>query len=690
MKENDFDLLDLDATAGWRQLEVEAALDSVQSRGDKQTKKKINPIEKPKVEERAKKKKSNPVEKPKVEAKKAKTRTKPKKNEKRKKESFFRKLSAMDYVIAFTGVAIGAVAIVLGVMYSNIQTKNAQLEAFVSIGEELSGIGIAGEDTLRAMADFRRNSFKESETVSTEYEEKDIPDEKIEVGVIAQSVVKDLKVKFINSKTEKLIGGVPFKIDVVDAKNKSSEYADDDKDGVIYIKSIVSGEASIRLKPLDGYSDYSLDSGVTKVKIKENIDFKKIDVSNEVKTEAQVNAAKEDTARKESGGEILTDTVGWVESSKTLIEGEVSYQSLSKDSIADPFLSSKVSGLTYSQLYFLTSSLETEKLEKGEPVDTEEPVTEKQTSEQETQESTEQSTEEAPDTTKKEKATDVSALLKDKSGNQVYICVDGEYTEAKNEDYAKYDKFFLKTSTEQYKYTGWQDIDGCTYYFDAEGNKVTGDQIIQGARYSFGSDGALKKGSGTLGIDVSKWNGSIDWNKVKNAGVSYVIIRCGYRGSTTGALIEDPTFRKNISGATAAGLKVGVYFFSQATNEVEAVEEASMTLGLISGNNISFPVFLDVEPSGGRGDAIDSSTRTQVINAFCQTIKNSGYQAGVYANKNWLGEKFNPGSLSGCRIWLAQYTSAPSYSGRYDMWQYSSKGTVAGISGKVDMNLSYF
>lgn len=119
-----------------------------------------------------------------------------------------------------------------------------------------------------------------------------------------------------------------------------------------------------------------------------------------------------------------------------------------------------------------------------------------------------------------------------------------------------------------------------------------------------------------------------------------MIIRCGYRGSTTGALIEDPTFRTNIKGASGAGLKVGIYFFTQAVNEVEAVEEASMVLGLIKGYNISYPVFLDVESSGGRADGIDASTRTAVCRAFCQTIQNSGYKSGIYANKTWLNERW--------------------------------------------------
>ncbi len=294
-------------------------------------------------------------------------------------------------------------------------------------------------------------------------------------------------------------------------------------------------------------------------------------------------------------------------------------------------------------------------------------------------------------TKEKDVSGDNKTRLKDRKGRQVYIKnSDGKFVEATYADYFKNNKFYLKSGNVKYRYTGWQTIDGYTYFFDKNGNYVTGEQVIQGAKYTFGSDGRLSSSSGSMGIDVSKWNGSIDWNAVRNSGVSYVIIRCGYRGSSTGALIEDPKFVSNIKGAKAAGLKVGVYFFSQAVNEVEAVEEASMVLNLVKGYGLNYPVFLDVEASGGRGDSINASTRTAVCKAFCATIQNSGYSAGIYANKTWLTSYINTGSLTGYKIWLAQYAAAPSYTAtRYDMWQYSSKGRVSGISGNVDMNISY-
>ena len=284
--------------------------------------------------------------------------------------------------------------------------------------------------------------------------------------------------------------------------------------------------------------------------------------------------------------------------------------------------------------------------------------------------------------------------LKTKKGEDLYILVNGEYKKATVDDFNnKKGPFYKKVEKKtggKYKYTGWQHLDNGTFFFDKNGNFVTGEQVIQGAKYLFGSDGRLSSGSGVLGIDVSKWNGSINWNEVKNSGVSFVIIRCGFRGSTAGGLVQDANFRTNIDGATKAGLKVGVYFFSQAVNEMEAIEEASTVLNLIKGYNVPYGVFLDVESSGGRGDSISVDTRTKVCQAFCKTINNSGYRAGVYANKTWFNSNINTPNITNYKIWLAQYSAAPTYNRtRYDIWQYTSSGSVRGISGKVDMNISY-
>lgn len=198
-------------------------------------------------------------------------------------------------------------------------------------------------------------------------------------------------------------------------------------------------------------------------------------------------------------------------------------------------------------------------------------------------------------------------------------------------------------------------------------------------------------GTASLGIDVSKWQGEIDWDKVKNDGIDFVIIRCGYRGSVTGSLVEDPYFQQNIRGATAAGLQVGVYFFTQAVNEVEAVEEASMVVSLIRDYELTYPVFIDTEGAGGdgRADSLSVEDRTAVCEAFCTTVKNAGFEAGVYASRNWYNKNLETAFLEDFVIWLAEYRSVPLYQGYYQMWQYTSKGSVNGISGNVDMNISY-
>jgi GH25 family lysozyme M1 (1,4-beta-N-acetylmuramidase) len=201
-----------------------------------------------------------------------------------------------------------------------------------------------------------------------------------------------------------------------------------------------------------------------------------------------------------------------------------------------------------------------------------------------------------------------------------------------------------------------------------------------------------KSGSGTkLGIDVSKWNGDIDWRKVKDAGVEFAIIRAGYRGSVTGSIVVDPYFEYNMKEAASAGVSAGVYFFTQAVNEVEAVEEASAVIELIKKYNIEFPIYIDTEGAGGNGraDALDKETRTLVCEAFCRTIENAGYKAGVYASRNWYYNNLETSGLERYQIWLAEYRSAPLYQGYYNMWQYTSKGKIDGIEGNVDLDIFY-
>lgn len=911
--------------------------------------------------------------------------------------SWFSQWTVMDKLIAVTGVLVLVLAIATAGLFAADRGVNKQIAAFAPVGEQLETIGVTGKDKLLAVADAKKamlEAAKLEAELNQEYEENDLSTE-VKVIMKMTTVQKDLKIKFVNKKTGKLVGNVPFEVKIKDAESKTYNKIDEDKDGIIYLTDIVPGNYSVSMVELEGLEGYSFNTTAEKIKVKDKIEYEKIDVSDEIKDQSEVDASKEDTAQKTETEAVLTDTVEWVTSDKKAVGTEATYKAVDKSTIAEPSLTASLKfdfGIFRIMQQSMLADNVVMPIDEGEPsislsatsvslekgktttlkpnvipadatvnwqsskpsvasvdgsgvvtaivagdaiitatssaegnpsatctVTVTEPVTKPATSitlsatgldlkvggtanltaTVQPEDATDQSVawtvssennavsfdsatgvvtanavgtatitatanggsgvtasctvtvsaatkpvtsvtlnetslslivggsadltatalpEDATDRTvswsssdatvaeveggkvtalkagtatitatandgscktascavtvseatiavtaitldktslelavngthtlvatttpsgadvtwtssdatiakveggkvtalkegtatitakagdktatcsvtvgkKYDPKTDTTKLLKDKGGNQMYVLVNGQYVEAKVADYYKSNvTFYKKETVTKYIYTGWQNIDGKSYYFDKNGNKVTGQQVIQGAKYNFNSDGTLNTGSGVLGIDVSTWNGNIDWNKVKNSGVSYVIIRTGYRGSTQGALVEDNKFRQNIKGATNAGLKVGVYFFTQAINEVEAVEEASMVLGQIKGYKLAYPVFIDVESSGGRADGLSTSDRTKIVNAFCQTIQNNGYRAGIYANKTWFTNKLNTSALSGYKIWLAQYNSSVTYKGRYDMWQYSDKGKINGISSNVDMNLSY-
>ncbi len=237
---------------------------------------------------------------------------------------------------------------------------------------------------------------------------------------------------------------------------------------------------------------------------------------------------------------------------------------------------------------------------------------------------------------------------------------------------------------------GWNSRDGKMYYF-ADGRLYTGWHWIEGINYYFNDKGEL---SSRVVIDVSHYNGSIDWNAVKSAGIDYAIMRVGYRGWGTAKLVLDSKFDENMRAAQAAGVKVGAYIVTQAVNTAEAVEEASFLIEKCRNYKISLPLAIDVEWAGdsdeeGRANRLSAAERTAVINAFAETVKNAGYTPMVYANKNWMTNYINAGSIVPfCKVWVAQYADidCTTYGGRFDMWQFRSDGTVSGVSGYVDMS----
>jgi len=193
-----------------------------------------------------------------------------------------------------------------------------------------------------------------------------------------------------------------------------------------------------------------------------------------------------------------------------------------------------------------------------------------------------------------------------------------------------------------------------------------------------------------LGIDVSYCQGQIDWFKVKEAGVKYAIIRAGYRGMTAGMLDEDDWVRINYEGATAAGISVGFYFFSQAISPEEAKEEAEFVLNIIREWTVQMPVVYDWE-YGGKGtrtENMDARTLTDCAKAFCQTIEEAGFDAMVYFNESQAKDLMYLEELMDYRFWLAQYDHTMKYPYKVDMWQYGT-AKVPGITGEVDVNLLF-
>lgn len=210
-------------------------------------------------------------------------------------------------------------------------------------------------------------------------------------------------------------------------------------------------------------------------------------------------------------------------------------------------------------------------------------------------------------------------------------------------------------------------------------------------------------GGHTVGIDVSKYQGTIDWPKVKESGVEFAMIRVGYRAKSTGEIFEDPTARYNMQEAQAAGVKLGAYFFSSAVTEAEAREEAAFTCNMIAKYKITYPVAFnceDFQSPDSRQYGLDAAARTALACAFLDEVSAAGYTPMFYASKGELegSALWDAGTLSGkYKMWVAQYpdrpypeTGASSYTGAHDMWQYTSQGTVAGISKKTDVNIAYF
>lgn len=195
-----------------------------------------------------------------------------------------------------------------------------------------------------------------------------------------------------------------------------------------------------------------------------------------------------------------------------------------------------------------------------------------------------------------------------------------------------------------------------------------------------------------LGVDVSVHQDDIDWNEVKRAGIDFAMIRLGFRGYGTGEAQLDDNYRQNIDGARAAGLDAGVYFFSQAVTVDEALEEAQIVIDSLDGLDVNYPVVYDWEiiyDDTARTDDVPVDVLTDCCVAFCEAIRDAGYTPMIYQNKKTTMFKLDLERLTDYDFWLAEYNSEPTYYYDFTMWQYTSEGSVPGIEGDVDLNISF-
>lgn len=539
--------------------------------------------------------------------------------------------------------------------------------------------------------------------------------------------------------------GVAATITLTDAKGNAMDYELDTETGTALAEDMTPGDYTLAVQPIEGYTQPEAQTVTVKEKVVYKADVKA--VKEKIVQASQVNESAEDSGVSNAGSAPIvnevTDTVTYADSARTETGSRTSYTAklsssghlLLADGTETPYLpvyqdgtkdligamrdtsyaantataawlpgaadSVTLLGAANTRMAWVHRADEPVTVQEdtggAAPAAEETPVPADPTPEpapeitpEPTPEATPAPTEaptETPAETQTPAPTEAPTATPTQAPTQVPDPTAGWPDNIAVQELANYGFAVTSATTTIYEYTGWQDIDGTTYYYDPSTHQpVTGQQVIQGNVYTFAADGALNRTA--RGIDVSKFQGNIDWNAVKSDGITFAIIRCGYRGYGSGALVEDSTYRQNIQGAINAGLRVGVYFYSQAINEAEAVEEASMVLSLVSGYSLPLGVYYDTESvGGGRANALSAAERTACAVAFCETIRSAGYSAGVYSYASWFYNALNFANISKYNIWIAQYRDTLSFSYKHNIWQYTGSGSVKGISKPVDMNI---
>ena len=504
------------------------------------------------------------------------------------------------------------------------------------------------------------------------------------------SLQNDIRIR-VYDKNKNVITSATFEVKVISPSGEENVYT---FEGKLNLKNITAGKYRVILTQPEGFEIEKLEKTIT---VKDTVENKVVDVDIE-KDKNESNDMEEEKAR------ILTDTVGHFESTSKVVKvwTEVAFED-----VLNPYPDPNTSLLDTddNQLYLKVTENEEDSYVAATYGDYDENTKFYKAVETETPESEETEPEEPIVTYEMVDSSKIidpnasvldSTELKDKDENKLYLKNGEEYEAATVAAFSEDNKFYRED--EETLYTGWQVINGNRYYYLGDNTYVTGKQVIGGAEYNFSDTGKLM---GKLGCDIYRGNGNnIDFKKMKSAGIEFVIIRCGYRGYETGVICEDGNFKKNLKGAIAAGLQVGIYFYSTATNEAEAVEEASTCVQLLNGTKLDFPIFFDFEGFSNtkyRTYGMTQAQRTACALAFCETIESAGYKAGIYGSKAYMtpgsGAKFDITKFEGkyC-IWIAQYNDKITYTRQYDMWQNTSTGdgSYYGLQSKyIDLDYSY-
>ncbi len=544
---------------------------------------------------------------------------------------------------------------------------NPRHEALILLGLPLLAILIAFIILIPQLQDFYYTARSASYLKNAQYSVTEIPESSaeaanplslqpavtpipttdvnlIQVSLTAQSIEKDLYV-FVRDASGTPVQGKTFRL-FFTYPNGQTAYFDTENDGSCYLTDLTPGSYTVSMQEMNGYAT----AAPITAQVKDAVNYTKIENIEEI---VEIRDLTEGLNEIKTNGDVQSHA-------ETVIEYITSENpDTVPQNLTEQYVYDAKGNLTYQYEYFYDDDgflL----LRSGE-------------------------------------STDVIPNVED----GILVCglryneeiSAYETVELFHEDNTPLEEYMINATpiTREYEYlAGWQNENGNLVYY-SNGQKLSGLKNIDGKLYWFDNSGI--RGS-SVGIDVSFYNGNINWNAVRNAGIDFVIIRAGFRGWGSASMYQDTCFRQNLLGAKEAGLKVGVYFYSTAVNRVEAVEEASLVLDWLGGTSLDCPVYIDMEYSGdypnGRQDRLSPAVRVEVARAFCETVRNSGYTPGVYATQSYFKTELDYNSVAEYSIWLASFTEnnqLPNFQERYDMWQFTDYGRVAGVSGTVDFNV---